>query len=156
MTASTPLWGELADRHSKKTLVQTALWIYIAGSVGAGLAPDAPSRERVRAAWSALAQIVMAVMVSPASAGVTRGTWARPSPSFLYCAPLACVAFVVTLFIRENTLRAAHRAARGRGRGTRSAYRRSGRGHGDSFRRLPEGSGAVDGSRRKGVDIVAP
>ncbi|GHA68435.1 hypothetical protein GCM10010345_85140 [Streptomyces canarius] len=57
---------------------------------------------------SALAQIVMAVMVSPASAGVTRGTWARPSPSFLYCAPLACVAFVVTLFIRENTLRAAH------------------------------------------------
>ncbi|GHA68428.1 hypothetical protein GCM10010345_85130 [Streptomyces canarius] len=50
MTASTPLWGELADRHSKKTLVQTALWIYIAGSVGAGLAPDAPSRERVRAA----------------------------------------------------------------------------------------------------------
>jgi MFS family permease len=36
-TASTPLWGKLADLTSKKLLVQTALVIFVAGSVVAGL-----------------------------------------------------------------------------------------------------------------------
>ena len=40
MTASTPLWGKLADLISKKALVQTALSVYIAGSVIAGLAQN--------------------------------------------------------------------------------------------------------------------
>ena len=38
MTASTPIWGKLADLFSKKLLVQTALLIYSAGSLAAGFA----------------------------------------------------------------------------------------------------------------------
>ncbi|MEU4106711.1 MFS transporter, partial [Streptomyces tanashiensis] len=37
MTATTPLWGKLADLFSKKLLVQIALIIYVAGSIVAGL-----------------------------------------------------------------------------------------------------------------------
>ncbi|MFD8940395.1 MFS transporter, partial [Streptomyces sp. NPDC059578] len=33
MTATTPLWGKLADLFSKKLLVQISLVIYVAGSV---------------------------------------------------------------------------------------------------------------------------
>src|SRR6187549_1822432 len=40
MTASTPIWGKLADLFSKKMLVQTALVIYTAGSLVAALAPN--------------------------------------------------------------------------------------------------------------------
>src|SRR5262249_2862 len=38
MTATTPIWGKLADLTSKKLLVQIALVIYVLGSVAAGLA----------------------------------------------------------------------------------------------------------------------
>src|SRR3954449_5996943 len=37
MTASTPLWGKLADLTSKKLLMQVAIVVFIAGSVVAGL-----------------------------------------------------------------------------------------------------------------------
>src|SRR5438270_4072460 len=37
MTATTPLWGKLADLYSKKALVQIALVIYVLGSAAAGL-----------------------------------------------------------------------------------------------------------------------
>ena len=40
MTATTPLWGKLADLFSKKALVQIALLIYVAGSVVAGLSQN--------------------------------------------------------------------------------------------------------------------
>ncbi|MCO6716899.1 MFS transporter, partial [Streptomyces sp. CHB19.2] len=40
MTASTPLWGKLADLISKKTLVQTALVIFVVGSLVAGMAQN--------------------------------------------------------------------------------------------------------------------
>ena len=40
MTATTPIWGKLADLFSKKILVQTALVIFSAGSLVAGLAPS--------------------------------------------------------------------------------------------------------------------
>src|SRR4051794_16979712 len=33
MTASTPVWGKLADQFNKKLLVQTALVIYVGGSL---------------------------------------------------------------------------------------------------------------------------
>src|SRR5882757_3391098 len=33
MTASTPVWGKLADQFSKKLLVQSALVIFVAGSL---------------------------------------------------------------------------------------------------------------------------
>ncbi len=40
MTATTPVWGKLADLFSKKLLVQLALSIYLAGSLVAALAPN--------------------------------------------------------------------------------------------------------------------
>src|SRR3954471_4052085 len=40
MTASTPLWGKLADLVSKKVLVQLALVIFLLGSVFAGMAQN--------------------------------------------------------------------------------------------------------------------
>src|SRR6186997_2577723 len=40
MTATTPIWGKLADQYSKKLLVQSALVIFSIGSVIAGLAPS--------------------------------------------------------------------------------------------------------------------
>src|SRR3954463_10857147 len=51
MTASTPVWGKLADLFSKKMLVQTALVVYSVGSLAAAMAPNmgspiaAPSRQ---------------------------------------------------------------------------------------------------------------
>src|SRR5690606_32362264 len=40
MTATTPLWGKMADLVSKKALVQIALIIFVIGSVVAGLAQN--------------------------------------------------------------------------------------------------------------------
>src|SRR6476620_6891497 len=40
MPASTPVWGKLADLFSKKLLVQTALVIFVIGSLASGLAPN--------------------------------------------------------------------------------------------------------------------
>ena len=39
MTATTPIWGKLADLFSKKLLVQSALVIFSIGSLIAGFAP---------------------------------------------------------------------------------------------------------------------
>src|SRR5512133_3735434 len=39
MTASTPIWGKLADQFNKKVLVQTALVIYSVGSLVAAISP---------------------------------------------------------------------------------------------------------------------
>src|ERR687886_2263564 len=40
MTASTPLWGKLADLTSKKLLMQVALCVFVAASIVAGLSPS--------------------------------------------------------------------------------------------------------------------
>ncbi|MFF1447510.1 MFS transporter [Streptomyces sp. NPDC058274] len=76
MTASTPLWGKLSDLYSKKALVQIALIIYVLGSVVAGLSQNAGMLIAVRVVQgigvgglSALAQIVMAAMISPRERG---------------------------------------------------------------------------------------
>ncbi|MCC3314473.1 MFS transporter [Nocardia africana] len=76
MTATTPLWGKLADLFSKKALVQIALLIYVAGSVVAGLSQNPGMLIACRAVQgigagglSALAQIVMAAMISPRERG---------------------------------------------------------------------------------------
>ncbi|MFJ3306164.1 MFS transporter [Streptomyces sp. NPDC086549] len=76
LTASTPLWGKLADLVSKKTLVQIALVIYIAGSVVAGLAQNPGMLIGARViqglgagGLTALAQIIMAAMISPRERG---------------------------------------------------------------------------------------
>ncbi|MES5819071.1 MFS transporter [Streptomyces sp. RG80] len=76
MTASTPLWGKLADLYSKKALVQIALVIYVLGSAAAGLSQNAGTLITFRVVQgigvgglSALAQIVMAAMISPRERG---------------------------------------------------------------------------------------
>ncbi|WP_432092183.1 MFS transporter [Streptomyces sp. bgisy100] len=75
-TASTPLWGKLADLTSKKTLVQISLVIYVLGSVVAGLSQNTSMLIACRVVQgigagglTALAQIIMAAMISPRERG---------------------------------------------------------------------------------------
>ena len=76
MTATTPIWGKLADLFSKKLLVQSALVIFSAGSLVAGLAPSMEVLIGARAlqglgvgGLTALVQVVIASMVSPRERG---------------------------------------------------------------------------------------
>jgi EmrB/QacA subfamily drug resistance transporter len=76
MTVTTPLWGKLADLTSKKMLVQIALIIYVVGSMAAGLSQNTGMLIACRVVQgagvgglSALAQIVMAAMISPRQRG---------------------------------------------------------------------------------------
>ncbi|WP_250404388.1 MFS transporter [Streptomyces cellostaticus] len=76
MTAATPLWGKLADLYSKKALVQIALVVYVIGSMAAGLSQNPGMLIACRVVQgigvgglSALAQIVMATMISPRERG---------------------------------------------------------------------------------------
>jgi EmrB/QacA subfamily drug resistance transporter len=76
MTASTPIWGKLADLFSKKMLVQTALVIYSAGSLVAALAPNMQVLIGARViqglgvgGLTALVQVVIATMVTPRQRG---------------------------------------------------------------------------------------
>ncbi|WP_256987067.1 MDR family MFS transporter [Streptomyces sp. BR123] len=76
MTAATPLWGKLSDLFSKKLLVQASLIVYVLGSVVAGLAQNTGTLIACRVVQgigvgglSALAQIVMAAMISPRERG---------------------------------------------------------------------------------------
>ncbi len=75
MTATTPLWGKLADLFSKKLLVQIALVIFVAGSAVRRPVAEPGHADRLpcgaghrRGGLSALAQIVMAAMISPRGA----------------------------------------------------------------------------------------
>uniref|UniRef100_UPI000561F36A MFS transporter n=1 Tax=Streptomyces cellulosae TaxID=1968 RepID=UPI000561F36A len=76
MTATTPLWGKLADLYNKKALVQLALVVYVLGSAAAGLSQNPGMLIACRVVQgvgvgglSALAQIVMAAMISPRERG---------------------------------------------------------------------------------------
>ncbi|MEW2487431.1 MDR family MFS transporter [Streptomyces sp. NPDC048411] len=76
VTASTPLWGKLADQFSKKILVQSALVVYVVGSLVAGLAQNPATLIGARViqglgggGLSALAQVVLAAMISPRERG---------------------------------------------------------------------------------------
>ncbi|MET7694431.1 MDR family MFS transporter [Streptomyces sp. NPDC005483] len=76
VTASTPLWGKLADQFSKKILVQSALIVYGIGSLVAGLAPNAATLIAARViqglgggGLSALSQVVLAAMIAPRQRG---------------------------------------------------------------------------------------
>ena len=75
-TASTPIWGKLADLYSKKTLLQVSIVVFVVGSMLAGLAQSV----EVLIAWrvlqglglggiQALVQIAMAAMISPRERG---------------------------------------------------------------------------------------
>ena len=76
MTATTPIWGKLADLFSKKLLVQTALVIYTIGSLIAGFATSMEMLIGARVVQglgvgglTALVQVVIASMVSPRERG---------------------------------------------------------------------------------------
>ena len=76
MTASTPIWGKLADLFSKKLLVQTALVIFSIGSVLAMLSPNMETLIGARVVQglgvgglTALVQVVIGTMVSPRERG---------------------------------------------------------------------------------------
>jgi EmrB/QacA subfamily drug resistance transporter len=75
-TASTPIWGKLADLFSKKLLIQIAIVIFIAGSMLAGLSQSVPTLIGWRVlqglglgGLQALVQIAMAAMISPRERG---------------------------------------------------------------------------------------
>ncbi|MFF8333090.1 MULTISPECIES: MFS transporter [Streptomyces] len=76
MTASTPLWGKLADLTSKKALVQIALVLFVLSSCGAGLSQNPGMLITFRVfqgigmgGLSALAQTIMAAMIAPRERG---------------------------------------------------------------------------------------
>ncbi|MCX2970597.1 MDR family MFS transporter [Streptomyces sp. JHD 1] len=76
MTASTPLWGKLADRTSKKMLVQCAIVVFVLASAGAGLSQTTGQLIAFRAVQGlgmgglvSLAQTILAAMVSPRERG---------------------------------------------------------------------------------------
>lgn len=76
MTASTPIWGKLADQFNKKMLVQTALVIYVIGSLIAAVAPSMGVLIGARAfqglgvgGLTALVQVIIASMVVPRERG---------------------------------------------------------------------------------------
>jgi len=75
-TASTPIWGKLADLFSKKLLIQLAIVIFIAGSMLAGLSQSVNTLIAWRVlqglglgGLQALVQIAMAAMISPRERG---------------------------------------------------------------------------------------
>ncbi|MGI5522896.1 MDR family MFS transporter [Micromonospora sp. CA-259024] len=75
-TATTPIWGKLADLTSKKMLVQLSLGIYVLGSVLAGAAQGTGELIACRVlqgigagGLTALAQVIMATMIAPRERG---------------------------------------------------------------------------------------
>src|ERR1700709_763267 len=71
-TASTPIWGKLADLTSKKLLMQLAIVIFVLGSLVAGLSGSIGMLVARRAAQGigaggilAMTQVIMAAMVPP-------------------------------------------------------------------------------------------
>ncbi|GAB7003164.1 MDR family MFS transporter [Nocardioides sp. AN3] len=76
MTATTPIWGKLADQFSKKLLMQIALVVYVSGSALAGMAPSMTWLIGARVVTGlgvggvmALIQIIIGSMVSPRERG---------------------------------------------------------------------------------------
>ncbi|MBW0091453.1 MFS transporter [Pseudonocardia sp. KRD-184] len=75
-TASTPIWGKLADLFSKKLLVQVAIVVFVLASIGAGFAGSMGELIAWRAAQGigagglqALAQVVIAALIPPRERG---------------------------------------------------------------------------------------
>jgi EmrB/QacA subfamily drug resistance transporter len=79
-TASTPIWGKLADLFNKKTLVQIAIGIFVLGSVASGFAQNAEQLIGSRAiqglgvgGLQALVQVVIAAIIPPRERGRYNG-----------------------------------------------------------------------------------
>lgn len=76
MTVSTPLWGKLSDVFGRKLLFQTALGLFVAASLVAGLSQNMGQLIAARAiqglgvgGLSALAQVILGDIVSPRERG---------------------------------------------------------------------------------------
>jgi EmrB/QacA subfamily drug resistance transporter len=79
-TASTPIWGKLADLYSKKLLVQISIVVFVLGSMVAGMAQTAPQLIAARAfqglgmgGVQALVQVAIAAMIPPRERGRYNG-----------------------------------------------------------------------------------
>jgi len=79
-TASTPIWGKLADLYSKKLLVQIAIVVFVLGSMVAGLSQTAGQLIAARAfqglgmgGVQALVQVAIAAMIPPRERGRYNG-----------------------------------------------------------------------------------
>ena len=79
-TASTPIWGKVADLINKKLLVQLSIVIFVLGSMIAGLAQNAGQLIAARAfqgvgvgGLQALAQVVIAAIIPPRERGRYNG-----------------------------------------------------------------------------------
>ena len=83
-TAVTPLYGKLSDIHGRRALMLIAIVLFMAGSLACALAPNMQALILGRALQGcggggllALAQTIIADIVSRASAAATRVTSAR-------------------------------------------------------------------------------
>ena len=79
-TATTPIWGKLADLFNKKTLVQVAIVIFVVGSLLSGFAQDTGQLITARAfqgigvgGLQALVQVVIAAIIPPRERGRYNG-----------------------------------------------------------------------------------
>ncbi|MFR9778609.1 MDR family MFS transporter [Micromonospora sp. MS34] len=79
-TATTPIWGKLADLFNKKVLIQVAIVVFLAGSVAAGFAQSAGQLIGARAfqgigvgGLQALVQVAIAAMIPPRERGRYNG-----------------------------------------------------------------------------------
>src|ERR687886_2449967 len=79
-TASTPIWGKLADLFSKKLLIQIAIVIFLVGSMISGLSQNAGQLIAARAfqgigvgGLQALVQVAIAAMIAPKDRGRYNG-----------------------------------------------------------------------------------
>ncbi|MEH0971858.1 MDR family MFS transporter [Micromonospora sp. CPCC 205546] len=79
-TATTPIWGKLADLFNKKLLVQVAIVVFLVGSVIAGFAQTAGQLIAARAfqgigvgGLQALVQVAIAAMIPPRERGRYNG-----------------------------------------------------------------------------------
>ncbi|KKJ93802.1 MDR family MFS transporter [Micromonospora sp. HK10] len=79
-TATTPIWGKLADLFNKKLLIQIAIVVFLAGSVVAGFAQSAGQLIGARAfqgvgvgGLQALVQVAIAAMIPPRERGRYNG-----------------------------------------------------------------------------------
>jgi EmrB/QacA subfamily drug resistance transporter len=79
-TATTPIWGKLADLYSKKSLVQISIVIFVIGSMVAGISQSAGQLIAARAfqgigvgGLQALVQVAIAAMIPPRERGRYNG-----------------------------------------------------------------------------------
>ncbi|MGF6942415.1 MFS family permease [Streptomyces auratus] len=85
-TAATPLWGKLGDQYGRKRLFQTAIVIFLIGSVLCGLAQNIGELIAFRALQGlggggliVLSMAIVGDIVPPANAGSTRACSASSS-----------------------------------------------------------------------------